>query len=238
MRSESNNNVARPPCPVCLSGSTRMLRQIGGREYWRCPQCLATFLDPSQLPELEAERQRYLLHHNDPLDPAYRAFLGRLAGPLLERLPPAQDGLDYGCGPGPALACILREAGHRVELYDPLFEPNEALLEKTYDFITCTEVVEHFHHPAREFEQWNKLLRPGGYLGIMTCFQTADDSFENWYYRRDPTHVVFYRQETFRQIAQQFNWQCEIPAKDVVLIRKPTGAAFPGRRCGSGLTLR
>ena len=34
--------------------------------------------------------------------------------PLLARLGPASHGLDYGCGPGPALATMLREEGHGV----------------------------------------------------------------------------------------------------------------------------
>ncbi len=55
----------------------------------------------------------------------------------------------------------------------------------------------------------------------MTCFQTDDDRFDNWHYRRDPTHVVFYREYTFDWLAQHYGWDLEIPAKDVVLLRKP-----------------
>jgi hypothetical protein len=57
----------------------------------------------------------------------------------------------------------------------------------------------------------------------MTCFQTDDLKFANWYYRQDPTHVVFYREETFKYIASRFGWHCEIPAKDVVLMQKSGG---------------
>jgi cyclopropane fatty-acyl-phospholipid synthase-like methyltransferase len=69
--------------------------------------------------------------------------------------------------------------------------------ERTYDFITCTEVVEHFHHPALEFRRLDALLKPGGWLAIQTTFQTDDARFARWNYRRDPTHVVFYRPYTF-----------------------------------------
>lgn len=54
----------------------------------------------------------------------------------------------------------------------------------------------------------------------MTTFLTEDKLFENWYYRRDPTHVVFYSQKTFEVIAEQNNWQLEIPAKDIALFCK------------------
>ena len=39
-----------------------------------------------------------------------------------------------------------------------------------------------------------RLVRPGGWLAVMTCFQTDDARFAGWHYRKDPTHVVFYRE--------------------------------------------
>ncbi len=213
----------RPPsdCPVCDAGPARPFLTVDSLGYWRCPACLATFLDAAHFPDARAERARYLLHNNDPQDPGYRNFLNRLARPLLEKLAPARQGLDYGCGPGaPALAQILAEAGHSIRLYDPFFHPDASALEQTYDFIACTEAVEHFHHPSREFARLDALLRPGGWLGVMTRFLTDDTRFAGWHYRRDETHVVFYRPETFRRIAARFGWQCEIPADNVVLMRK------------------
>ncbi len=196
-----------------------------GRDYRRCPTCEATFLDPRQFPTAEEERRHYLSHRNDPDDPDYRRFLSRLARPLLDRLRPGSHGLDYGCGPGPALAAMLREAGHRVALYDPFFHAEPAVLAEVYDFVTCSETVEHFHRPAEEFDRLDRLLRPGGCLAIMTSFQDDDARFAGWHYRRDPTHVVFYRAATFRLIADQRGWLCEIPVRDVALLRKPAVAA-------------
>ena len=218
-------------CPVCLEAAPRSFMHVDGRDYWRCDACEATFVPPEQWPTVANERAEYLLHHNDADDPGYLRFLSRLAAPLLQRLPPGAEGLDHGCGPGPALAAMLRAAGHRVALYDPFFAPDAAVLVRRYDFITCTEVVEHFHFPAAEFARFDRLLRPGGWLGVMTCFQTDDARFAAWHYRRDPTHVVFYREATFRRIAQRFGWRCEIPCKDVVLLHKPA-AEHDCRPCG------
>ena len=212
-------------CRVCRDGRPRPFCAIRGLAYWRCDTCGATLLDAAHLPDPEAERARYALHVNDPDDAGYRRFLSQLAEPLLARLPPAQRGLDYGCGNGPALAMMLRDAGHAVRLYDPFFYPDPAALEGLYDFVTCTEVVEHFHRPAEEFARLDRLTRPGGWLAFMTCFQTDDGRFANWSYRRDDTHVVFYREETFRYLAGQYGWRCEIPAPNVALMRKPEGAA-------------
>jgi ribosomal protein L37AE/L43A len=208
-------------CPVCEAPAGRYFAGVDGRDYWRCDACDATWLDAAQRPSAAAERAHYELHENDPDDPAYRRFVSRLVAPLLERLPPAQRGLDYGCGPGPALAAMLREAGHAVSLYDPFFAPCTASLRRTYDFVACSEAFEHFHAPAAELRRLDALLRAGGWLGIMTCFQTDDSRFARWHYRRDPTHVVFYREATFASIAQRMGWHCEIPGKDVVLMQKP-----------------
>jgi hypothetical protein len=208
-------------CPVCETEHPRRFLKQDARDYWRCETCAATFLDPAQLPDKATEYARYCQHRNDPQDARYRSFLARLATPLNERLSPGSRGLDYGCGPGPALAAMLREAGHTMAIYDPLFFDNPASLIGPYDFITCTEVAEHFHHPAKEFAQLNHLLAAGGWLGIMTMFLTDDDAFGQWHYRRDPTHVVFYHAMTFEIIAQRFGWYCHIPCANVALFRKP-----------------
>jgi SAM-dependent methyltransferase len=214
--------VSSVTCPVCREGSARLFASVGGRDYLRCGNCHATFLHPDQLPSREVERHEYAQHRNRPEDLAYRAFLAQLAGPLLQRLAPARSGLDYGCGPGPALAAMLQEAGHHVTLYDPFFHPDPRALEARYDFITCTEVVEHFHEPAREFARLATMLKPGGLLAIQTCLQTNDARFARWNYRRDPTHVVFYREASFLRIARRHDWIMEIPAPNVVFLTRET----------------
>jgi hypothetical protein len=207
-------------CPVCRAPSPHRFTNIDHRDYWLCDVCEARFLDPSQLPRPEEERAHYLLHENDPGDPRYRKFLSRLSTPLLKKLDEGMTGLDYGCGPGPALAAMLSEAGQHVALYDPFFQPNPEVFGQTFDFITCSETSEHFHCPADEFDRLDAMLRPGGWLGVMTCFQNDDATFASWHYRKDPTHVVFYRQTTFHVIAEQHGWSCETPVKDIALMQK------------------
>lgn len=208
-------------CPVCQSPSPDPFLQVDKQVYWRCDRCEARFLDPKQLPTPDHERAHYLNHENDPKDPRYRAFLSKLMSPLLEKLNHSLSGLDYGCGQGPALAMMMEEAGHQMTLYDPFFYPDSAALQRSYDVITCTEAVEHFHRPREEFDRLDQLLRPGGWLGIMTCFQTADERFSTWHYRRDPTHVVFYRETTLEYIAAERGWLCHVPAKDIALMFRP-----------------
>lgn len=212
---------AGPRCPLCANGDVRSLARVEGADYWRCRDCDLRFLDPALRPTPSQEAEVYAHHRNDVDDPAYRRFLARLADPLMQRLPPGARGLDHGCGPGPALAAMLAEAGYPMAVYDPIFRPGTEPLEGSYDFITCTEVAEHFHDPAAEFARFDRLLKPGGWLGVMTMFPPADANFADWHYRRDPTHVVFYAPETFAWIAARHGWVLDAARDHVVLIRKP-----------------
>lgn len=207
-------------CPVCLSEAVDHFQTVRGRVYFRCERCRATYLSRAQLPTPEQEKTRYDEHQNDPGDPGYREFLGRLATPLLKRLPPGAQGLDFGCGPGPALAGMVAEAGHDVSVYDPFYAPDQSVLERKYDFITATEVLEHLHRPAETLELLDSLLRPGGLLGVMTEFLTNDRRFAGWYYRQDLTHVVFYAEQTLRMIARLRGWAIDIPRKNVAIFQK------------------
>jgi SAM-dependent methyltransferase len=208
-------------CRLCGAPAEAFLTGTDGRRYQRCPRCAIIQLDARQLPPPAEEAAQYRLHRNDPADPGYRRFVAQLALPLCQRLAASTEGLDYGCGPGSALAALLREAGHQVTLYDPLFAPGRAALERSYGFIACCEVAEHFHDPAGEFARLDQLLQPGGWLAVMTCFQDDDAAFAGWHYRRDPTHVMFYRIESFAWLADDLGWQLELPARNVALLRKP-----------------
>lgn len=207
-------------CRLCGAGTLSSFQRVGSLDYLRCRFCQGTLLARRHLPPLPTEEAHYRLHRNDVNDAGYRLFLERLVRPLAVRLEPGSIGLDYGCGPGPAGAAMLRERGHTVIEYDPLFAPAYDALDDRYDFVFCSEVVEHFHEPFSEFGRINSLLRPGGWLAIMTCFQTDDAAFENWHYRRDPTHVAFYREHTFHVLARRFDWTIQVPARNVVLLRK------------------
>ena len=207
-------------CNICRSNAVSSFETLDRKKYWSCNVCGGKYLDKSYFIDTAEEELRYLEHNNDIQDKEYRAFLSKLSDPLKEKLSLGAHGLDFGCGSGPALADILTQEGFKVSLYDPFFYPNKNVLSKQYDFITCTETAEHFHDPFKEFNTLNDLLKPRGWLGVMTSFLTSDEMFESWHYRRDPTHVTFYCENTFEVIASQRSWKCEIKSKDVVLLQK------------------
>jgi hypothetical protein len=212
-------------CLLCNAGEVDVHFEhedprYGTRTYWCCGQCGLIFLEPSQRLKPEDEKARYDTHQNDPNDEGYVGFLKRLAIPLSERLQPGQQGLDFGCGPGPTMSVILGEKGFEVEDYDPFYFPDHSLLDKAYDFISCSEVVEHLFEPRKEFQRLDNMLLSNSYLGIMTEFSTDPDQFSDWWYHRDPTHVCFYSVKTFDWIASWKNWLRSYPQKNVVIFQK------------------
>ena len=205
------------PCPLCQFAEVYPFHHSNVRTYYRCPVCHLTFVLPDSHPHSREEKARYITHRNDPSDSNYRAFLSRLTDHLIPKLNKGAQGLDYGSGPGPALPVMMEEKGFIMHTYDPFFAPLPHALEKRYDFVTCTEVVEHFHHPRAEFARFVLLLGEGGYLGVMTEMPGDDSTFPDWYYHRDPTHVCFYKKETFEWIAQWLGWNVEFPAKNIAI---------------------
>jgi len=195
------------------------------RRFFRCPQCELISADPAAHLDRAGEKAVYDQHDNDPADPRYRTFLAQLSQPLLARLKPGMEGLDYGCGPGPTLSGMLREAGMVMHDYDPLYAPDTALLDRQYDFVTCTEVVEHFNDPGLAWPQLVERVRPGGWLGIMTWLVSDPDpqAFRRWGYKGDPTHVSFYRPATFEWLGRTLGFEVEFAAPRVILMHKPAG---------------
>lgn len=169
----------------------------------------------------------YDLHVNDVRDQGYRLFLSRLATPLLERLPPDRQGLDFGCGPGPALAAMMEEAGHRMRLFDLFYYNTPEVLTHSYDFIVATEVVEHLQDPHAVFQTLFRILKPGGWLGVMTKQVMNPEAFSQWHYIRDKTHICFYSKPVFEYLAQQFNAVPDFIGNDVILLKKAGHLPLP-----------
>lgn len=207
-------------CSVCHSNRVEMFEEINSKMYWQCFECSAKFLHKSHFLSSEDEYKHYCTHENVIDDPNYRTFLSRLSKPLKHILTSHKIGLDYGCGPGPALSAMLIEDGYEMQNYDPFFYPDKKVLSSTFDFITCSETVEHFYDPFSEFNLLDKMLHPSGVLAIMTNFFQDDLPFKGWYYAQDPTHVVFYSKKTFEKIALQREWICDFPDQNIVLFKK------------------
>ncbi len=210
-----------PHCSLCAAPDVVDYWRDRRRSYRQCTRCRLVFVPPEHHLAPSAERAEYDLHQNNPDDPGYRRFLSRLAEPLLERLAENARGLDFGCGPGPALAGMLQEAGHEVSLFDVFYAPDPAVFQRQYDFVTATEVVEHLARPGEELARLWSLLRPGGWLGVMTKLVRDRDAFAGWHYKNDPTHISFFSIATWRWWAAPVDAALTFLGDDVMLLQKP-----------------
>ena len=101
---------AKPECPLCAGSAVVKFwtKQKPVLDYFSCQLCSLVFLNPEQRLTAAEEKKRYATHNNNPQDPRYRNFLGRLATPMISAIHntfgeshgAALRGLDYGCGPG------------------------------------------------------------------------------------------------------------------------------------------
>jgi len=219
-------------CPLCLSSQTRPFYRNDLRDFLRCGQCHLVFVPAAFFLSLQDERACYDHHQNCPHDLRYRKFLSRLAEPLIERLTPGARGMDFGSGPGPTLSLMMAEAGHPTQIFDPYYHCDQAVWQDQYDFVTASEVVEHLHAPRADLKRCWDVLRPGGILAVMTKRVIENTEFASWHYKNDPTHVVFFSDETFRWVAADWHAQCDIIGTDVVLITKQPAPDEPIRARG------
>lgn len=214
-------------CPLCKSIDTYLFHKGNKREkyrfYFHCNNCDLVFVDKWQQLNFSDELDRYKEHNNDPNDIGYRRFLSLLIKELVPYLNKNMIGLDYGCGPGPALAKIMKNKGYTMKVYDPYFYRRNRVLYRKYDFITSSEVIEHFNDPFEEFVKLNKLLKKDGYLGIMTNLHNGKEKFNRWHYKNDLTHITFYSKKTMEWIGDKFNYRIYFPNKNIIIFKKLRG---------------
>ena len=116
-------------CPLCLSPRHHAL-PVAGKGYYRCLACELVWMDEADHLDEGAEKAVYDGHDNRVDDPRYRAFLMRAFGEVLARVSPPASGLDFGCGPGPALVAMGREAGFEMAGYDKFYADDPECLTR------------------------------------------------------------------------------------------------------------
>lgn len=215
-------------CSVCqMKALIEIVAQgkVFGRDKWMyhyCLSCEFVFLNPSERLTAVDEKNRYLAHTNNHGDQGFADFLAGFVRPVDEILRGLafRKGLDFGSGPEPVLAEKFRDKGYLMSLYDPFFATGEDVLKDQYDFVVCHEVIEHCFDPMRDLKTMLGCLRPGGVLAIRTQVHPGPKLFENWHYRRDPTHVSFFQSKTFAVIAERLNLRTLRAEKDIFVFAK------------------
>jgi len=209
-------------CHICGSGTESFMDDKSGILYYSCNNCEVIFKSPECYRSIAEQKARYDLHNNDENDEGYRAYFERFLAFVLPRVGSVKTALDFGCGRSTLLADILSSMNIETDAYDPIYHPDAAYHSKKYDIIVSTEVFEHLHAPETVFSSLLDVLHAGGYLAIQTQFHPGDsEAFGDWYYHKDPTHIVFFTPQTFRTLAGMHG--CSYIAdngKNMVILKK------------------
>jgi cyclopropane fatty-acyl-phospholipid synthase-like methyltransferase len=235
-------------CPLCHTPQPTLYHRSVkpcAREYWLCHQCDLVFVPKKFHVEPCREKAEYDLHQNVVTDLGYQRFLSKVIPYIDKSFTPNErwfdhvaqqhntsymqsnwgDGmmriLDFGCGPSPVLAMQLASLGYSVHVYDKYFAPFIENLQKPYDIIVSTEVVEHIYEADETWARFDKLITRGGRIVIMTKRVTTPDAFAKWHYIHDPTHICFYAADTAEFIANRYCWQVSLPTPDIMVFTKP-----------------
>ncbi|MEI8347453.1 MAG: class I SAM-dependent methyltransferase [Pseudomonadota bacterium] len=217
-------------CILCSGTQVSLFNQVidvgidNKKNYFSCEECQLIFLDQQHWTSTQQEKVRYDLHQNRPECPGYREHLERLLLPLYPLINCHDLGLDYGCGPYPLLGQLFEAHGltHPMKNYDPFYAPDTTVLNQKYHFVTCNEVAEHFRDPKEEWKKLTRMLLPRGLIGISTNWWQHQDSkkFSDWYYRRDPTHLCFYRMATLKYLADKFSLEIVVAEHPIIIFQK------------------
>jgi 2-polyprenyl-3-methyl-5-hydroxy-6-metoxy-1,4-benzoquinol methylase len=192
-------------CPLCNSTAS-LFCDKPKHLFYKCSNCDGIFRPKHTFLTAEAEKEHYEKHNNDIFDERYQAFVSPIVNAVLQDFSPEAKGLDFGSGTGPVIAKMLIDKGYQVQNYDLFFANESSLLNEKYDYVSCCEVMEHFHQPYKEFELLKSLLLPNGKLYCKTAVYNNQTLFENWYYKDDFTHVFIYQPKTLEWIKSEFSF--------------------------------
>ena len=209
-------------CHICNEPTLMFFDMQDHSVYYQCKECEYIFKHPSVYKAIEAQKERYDLHENEEENEGYRAYFQRFLDFIFPLVGTPKTALDFGCGKSTLLSQMLKEYGVECEYFDPIYHPNKLDNSKKYQLIVSVEVFEHLHQPKEVFEDLLNRLESGGYLAIQTEFHPNDiDAFKQWYYQKDPTHIVFFREKTFDVLSHLY--PCRIVddnGKNMIVIKK------------------
>jgi|AntRauTorcE11897_2_1112592.scaffolds.fasta_scaffold00001_524 hypothetical protein len=193
-------------CKICNSVTTPIINKKTNVKYHTCSYCEFTCKDEKHFVTKKEELTIYNFHNNFIYDPEYIAFFKKFINKAI--LPYASNiikGLDFGSGPQPVLAELLkREYNYKMHIYDVFFAPEKVYENNKYDLVTCTEVVEHLKNPLEYFKIFKSLINNNGIIAVMTLLSPNNEKdFFDWWYIRDKTHISFFTLKTMQVIASK-----------------------------------
>ncbi len=82
--------------------------------------------------------------------------------------------------------------------------------DKSFDLVTAIDVVEHFQHPLRDFQQVYRILKPGGIFLIQTPHtgsEVALNEKDDWGAFKAFEHYQLFNKENLQMLANQLGFK-------------------------------
>ena len=219
------------PCKACLMPSPafgavdfnrscedwrRVALPLSGRRvtYHRCPSCELLFTGDFDAWSKEDFLCRIYNDGYAEVDPDYielrpassADMLGRMFGSALAGM----TMLDYGGGNGTLAALLTREHGAQAETYDPFDPAYDVQPSRSYQLVTCFEVLEHTPNPRATIREIAGMVAADGLVVFSTLLQPSNFSQQglNWWYVAPRNgHVTMYSATVLAALWQEAGFE-------------------------------
>ncbi len=187
--------------------------------YKYCNKCM--LVQKEHVVNQVKEKDRYMQHNNKCEDVVYQNYFLKHLKKVLCNIKQDDYILDFGSGVEPVLQYTLNQKGFKnVYIYDIFFAPSTEYLNYKYDVIFVIEVIEHIEDIKNLMNQLISLLNDKGIIIIKTELFTDHESVEDWWYVRDETHISFFNEKTFEQLAIMWDLTLEYVDKLMILRKR------------------
>lgn len=217
---------ARRECPMCRAAEARYFGNKNGYTLFRCGACGFLYLDP--MPAAEDVARLYEGAAGAAIESypkaASRRRRGFIKAAKFARYIRGRDILDVGCGGG-FVVDAMRCAGARAVGIDP-HGPSIDYARRTFpecefhcgvaesfqttgrkfDFLYCSEVIEHVPDADSFTAALAELCRPGGFVFITTPdigHWRVPKDLVSWDLVDPPQHVRYFTTESLRLLLER-----------------------------------
>jgi SAM-dependent methyltransferase len=208
-------------CKICNTSVEAFEDTELKKTFFYCSACELIFLGKNFYVTQKKEKDQYDHHNNSLENDGYVKMFNDFLDYTLEGQE-VKSVLDFGSGPTPVLAELLKRRDLEVEHFDKFYQPKKVYENKSYDLITSTEVFEHLENPKEILNLLSNHLNPNGIISLMTLFHTNNqEDFLKWWYRRDPTHITFFTPKSIEIMAKECGLKLlKHDSKRVIVLQK------------------
>ncbi|HUC85341.1 MAG TPA: glycosyltransferase, partial [Candidatus Acidoferrales bacterium] len=202
------------PCPVCRQPAAFKLSK-GGHDYFGCTECGAVFTPAIDPGCLRTENSGRGSRHN-PFADFWRLNLVEWACDQ-----PVRRMVDFGCGGG-EFGALVRQRGIQCDGIDQNTTLQlRDLPDGSLDALTMVEAIEHLYEPHAIFQEFKRVLRPGGAVLVESSFVNGQD-LASWPYL-DPSigHCTVHTRRSMALLAASHGFALRQRGDHIFLLTKP-----------------